>query len=88
MVINHVFRSGNGCDIYIPENIGPGLLHNRVEWERFPPGPQDLREYSEEVLPAKVIPAMAAVLQRANRSGRFIEVAPGIWGWMEAGSRN
>lgn len=88
MKITHLFRSGNNCDITVAEEIRPGLINNRVEWEDFPPSAEDLREYREEVLPAKVIPAMAAVLQRVKGMGRFVEVRPGIWAWMEAGSRN
>ena len=88
MKIAHVFRSGNSCDIHVAEEIQPGLLNNRVQWECYPPSAEDLLEYHDEVVRRKVIPAMAAVLHRANRSGRFIEVMPGVWAWMEAGSRN
>lgn len=88
MRLTHKFRSGNDCEIYIRQDFPPGLIDNTVAWEYFPPSAEDLREYREEVLPGKVIPAMVAVLERVKSAGRFVEVKPGIWAWIEAGSRS
>jgi hypothetical protein len=88
MTITHKFHSGNSCDIHVAEDIRTGLLNNRVQWECFPPSTEDLQEYHDEVVPGKLIPAMAEALQAAKGPGHFVEVMPGIWGWMEAGCRN
>jgi len=88
MKLTHTFRSGNSCDISVAEEIRPGLVNNRVQWECFPPSAEDLLEYHDEVMPGKVIPVLAATLQLSKGPGRLVEVTPGIWGWMDAGSRN
>ena len=59
MMIKHNFRSGNSCEIYIPNPFRLGAYNRvRVEWENYPPSDADLQEYEQEVYPAWVIPAL------------------------------
>jgi hypothetical protein len=52
MKLAHVFRSGNDVEIEVPE-IEVGLGMTRISGERFPPSPQDLQEWVNEVLPGR-----------------------------------
>jgi hypothetical protein len=88
MVVNHAFRSGNDCEIHIPDGITPGYEDLLVLWEHYPPSEEDLQEWRTEVYPRLVIPAGEALLRKTRGPGRFVEVRPGVWAWMEAGSRN
>ncbi len=59
MRITHVFRSGNDCVLHVPDQFDEGgeWLY-RTEWERWPVSAEDIKEWTEEVYPKKVIPIL------------------------------
>lgn len=82
MKIIHVFRSGNDCIVTLPERLAKGELSGfNVEWEVWPPSPEDRQEWSESVFPLKVIPACERLARKEHGTGFLHQVMPGIWVW-------
>jgi hypothetical protein len=85
MRITHIFRSGNDCVVHVPEQFvdkGMGLF--RTEWERWPPSAEDVKEWTEEVYPKKIIPQLEAVARRTRGQGYVVEIMPGAWLWRDS----
>lgn len=89
MTVTHVFRSGNDCEIHVPDTITLGTFTlGRARWEYFPPSVEDLYELNHEVLPEKVIPPVEAILRRTDGPGRMVQMIPGVWEWVSDRSLN
>src|SRR5690348_6609420 len=77
MKINHVCRSGNDCDIHIPDRIRAGKYNEvRVRWEHYPPSEEDIDEYEQEVYLQQVRPILDAMVQRSHGPGHSVEIMP------------
>jgi hypothetical protein len=85
MTIKHNFRSGNSCDIYIPEIKAKTFNETRIEWDHWPPSDSDVREWSEEVYPNRVIPRLEEEMRKSRGPGRMVEIMPGIRAWISTG---
>jgi hypothetical protein len=78
MKITHIFRSGNSCELDVPDSMVRGqALDMNCRWERFPPSAADLREYREIVYSEKILPAFEKALGSAD-GRRWVEIEPGI----------
>ena len=85
MTITHTFRSGNSCDIHIPDRIKLGRFNEtNVEWDTYPPSAADFAEYTEEVYPARVLPRLEAAMRKSHGPGRAVEIIPGVRAWVPA----
>jgi hypothetical protein len=88
MTITHNFRSGNTCDIEIPDRITPGEFNDvHVEWDTYPPSAADLREYEHEVYPTRVLPRLEAAMRKTYGPGHLVEIMPGLRGWVPTTSQ-
>jgi hypothetical protein len=88
MTITHNFRSGNSCDIEIPDRITPGEFNDvHVEWDTYPPSAADLREYEHEVSPTRVLPRLEAAMRKTYGPGHLVEIMPGLRGWVPTTSQ-
>jgi hypothetical protein len=85
MTITHNFRSGNACDIHIPDKIKPGFDNVAVEWETYPPSEAEFTEYWNEVYPIQVLPVIESILLKQG-PGRMVEILPGLRVWIPKGS--
>ena len=87
MIINHIFNSGNECEFYAPDDIHDGVQQTRVTWNRRP-SRKDEREFRQHFYPDVVIPAVEVLMRKSRGPGRMVQVLPGVWAWMDAGSQN
>ena len=83
MKLTHHCRSGNSCDIYIPDRITHGTFNEaNVEWEIYPPSSADFAEYTEEVYPNRVLPQLEAAMRKSHGPGHAVEIIPGLRVWV------
>ena len=85
--MEHVCRSGNRAEIYLPEIVVLGEYNQfSVEWESFPPTNEDLREYWQEVYDKKIVPLHLRRLQKeTGKKYRAFSIAPGLYAFEAEG---
>lgn len=85
--MEHVCKSGNRAEIYVPEKAVRGEYQLfQVEWDSYPPTAKDLREYWEEVYDKQIVPLQLRRLEKeTGKPHRAFPVASGLYGFKAEG---